>query len=120
MPTKHRNESALKAGAAITETVLSNPNIGESGDLGPATTGRYIIIFKDEVEGSKVKSTLDNVAGLKNVMYSSDYVGGAIAADDVAKSDAVHFIKLGIAVVSDSEAFQRLSASASGTDSPIL
>jgi subtilisin family serine protease len=86
----------------------------------PATTGRYIVIFKEDVSASTIKSTLNNVAGLRNVMASADFAERGISSEEVAESKAVHFSKLGIAIVTEEEAFHNLAVSSSDADSPIL
>jgi subtilisin len=89
---------------------------------GLQTTGRFIVIFKQEVAGEKeaIPFALNKVAGIRHVIPSSDYQASGVEADDLAKGDAVHFRKLGIAVVSGEQAHQELAATASDTDSPIL
>jgi subtilisin family serine protease len=96
------------------------PVEGISEGIGVETTGRYIILFKDEVTPSAALSTLNKEAGLRAVTSSSDYEGGAIAADDIAGAKVLHFDKLGVVVVSDEEAVQALAATASEADTPIL
>ena len=86
------------------------------------TTGRFVVVFKNNGSShpASVKSTLSNVAGLREVVASSDYASGAVAAADLASAKAVHFEKLGVAVIADEDSVQALAASASDTDSPIL
>jgi subtilisin family serine protease len=92
--------------------------IGEG--IGAETTGRFIIVFKDDVTPSAVLSTLNKEAGLREVTRSADYEGGAIDADDLAGAKVLHFDKLGVVVVSEEKAVQALAATASEADSPIL
>jgi hypothetical protein len=88
---------------------------------GVETTGRFVIVFKDEAaDAATIKTTLSQAAGLTNVTTSADYEGGAISAEDLAGSEVAHFEKLGVVVVSGEEAVQALAASASDVDSPIL
>jgi subtilisin len=89
---------------------------------GAKTTGRFIVVFKDGAMADKatIPSTLNQMAGLRNIIASADYQGGGLAADDLAKGDVVHFIKLGMAVVAREDSVQALAATASSGDSPIL
>ena len=93
---------------------------GEGG--GVETTGRFIIVFKQEAVESKsmMRSTLNQVAGLREVASSSDYEGGAIGAKDLAENTVVQFDNLGMVLVSGEESVQALAASAADADSPIL
>jgi subtilisin len=86
------------------------------------TTGRFIVVFKDEAAANSqtLKSTLNDLAGLRAGPSSADYEGGGIAAADLDTEDFVLFNQLGIGVISGEEAFQSLSASISDSDSPIL
>jgi subtilisin family serine protease len=70
-------------------------------------------------EDAVVSSTLKKAAGIRDVVASADYRSSAVAADDLAKADAVHFQRLGIAVINNLEAVQALAAAASSADSPI-
>ncbi len=93
----------------------------ESNGSGEETTGRYIVIFKEEAaDTATIQNTLSQVAGLQAVSSSTDYEGGAVSPEDLAADGVVHFEKLGIALVAGEEAVQALSASATDTDSPIL
>jgi subtilisin len=88
----------------------------------PETTGRFIVIFRDELAGDEkaVRATLNRVAGLREVASSSDFESGAIAAADLSDREVVHFRQLGIAVVSGVDAVQALATASSDVDSPIL
>lgn len=120
--TKARKKASGGAGAPDTGAPVLPPteSIGES--TGVETTGRFIIIFKDEVgaDASTIRSTLSQVAGIRNVADSADYEGSAVAAEDLSGNEAVEFKKLGIAVVSGVDSVQALAASASDEDSPIM
>lgn len=98
------------------------PPIENNGDgAGAETTGRYIVIFKPEAADSKtMASTLNQIAGLRDVASSSDYDEGAVSADDLESSKAVQFDKLGIVVCSGEEEVAALATTASDADSPIL
>lgn len=93
-----------------------------AGTGGPETTGRFIVILKEEAAGeaAAVRSTLGKVAGLKDLASSLDFKDSAVAANDRAVQDNVHFEKLGIMVITSEEAVQALSASTSNAESPIL
>ena len=88
---------------------------------GVETTGRFVIVFKEEAaDAATIRTTLSEAAGLTNLTTSADYEGGAISAEDLAESEVALFEKLGVVVVSGEEAVQALAASASDVDSPIL
>jgi subtilisin family serine protease len=93
-----------------------------SEPAGVETTGRFIIVFKDEAAAKTaiVRSTLNDVAGLREIVSSADYESGAVAAEELSNSEVIHFEKLGIVVVSGQDSIQALAASASDVDSPIL
>jgi subtilisin len=124
MATRKRARKASKSkvpSAEITpiSTLPPADNITETG--GVETTGRFIVIFKEgATDPKKIKSTLSDVAGIKDITASSDYPTGAIDADDLAESDVVQFEKLGVAVCSGEQDIQALAAAAADADSPIL
>lgn len=105
----------------VTSSVPPAGRMGEEGG-GGETTGRFIIVFKEGTTTDKatIKSTLNQVAGLRHITASSDYEGGAIEATDLAGSEVVQFENLGMVLVSDEESVQALAASAADADSPIL
>lgn len=86
------------------------------------TTGRYIIVFKDEAvaKPATVKAVLGNIAGIANVATAADYADSAVAAEDLAGTQALYFGTLGIAVVSGEQQVQALATAAADADSPIL
>jgi subtilisin len=94
--------------------------IGEG--IGPETTGKFFVIFKDEVASDKtrIRSTLNQVAGLKDVATTSDFEDGAMPAADLAASPAALFETSGMVLVSGEDEVQALAMSASDADSPIL
>ena len=113
---RKKPESVSSNGTPI--PTLPAPN-GEN--TGVETTGRYIIVFKEEsADPKKIKSALNELAGIREITASSDYSEGAISADDLENSKVVHFEKLGIAVCSAEQDIQALAAAASDADSPIL
>jgi len=93
----------------------------EAPGFGPATTGRFIVIFKDGANDPKrARAALKDLAGLTDMAATSDYDGGAIASAQLADDGTILFELSGIARVSE-EAVQSLAASvASDSDSPIL
>jgi subtilisin len=125
MPTKRNSERRREARAATDATLgLPEPLVTEfiGDETGVETTGRFIVLFKEGVasDESMVRSIFSHVAGLHDVASSSDFESGAVAANDLAERDVVHFRRLGLAVVSSEEAVQSLATTASEVDSPIL
>jgi subtilisin family serine protease len=124
MATRKRARKASKNTVPSAEispisTLPPADNITETG--GVETTGRFIVIFKEGApDPKKIKSTLSDIAGIKDITASSDYPTGAIDADDLAESDVVQFEKLGVAVCSAEQDIQALAAAAADADSPIL
>ena len=124
MATRKRARKASKNTVPSAEispisTLPPADNITETG--GVETTGRFIVIFKEgATDPKKNKSTLSDIAGIKDITASSDYPTGAIDADDLAESDVVQFEKLGVAVCSAEQDIQALAAAAADADSPIL
>ena len=64
-------------------------------------TGRYIVVFADEVrqDPGAIAQALQSVAGVSNVASTLDFEGGALDFDRVASADATVFAELGVAVV---------------------
>ena len=126
MVTRKRTKKAGKKRAAKASDaefpILPPPPAETIGDsTGVETTGRFIVIFKDEAADARtVKSTLSQFAGIRSLTASSDFAEGAFAAEDLDRSEVVHFEKLGIVVVSGEQDVQALAAAASDADSPIL
>jgi len=115
---KQQTEDSNESNSAI--PAIPGAEIFGSG-TGVETTGRFIIIFKDGArDDATIKSTLNSVAGLKNITASTDYKDGAISAEDLADGKVLHFNNLGIAVVAEEDAVQSLAASVSDVNSPIL
>ena len=127
MSTRKRSRTTKRKKPAESASTNNNPiptlppSNGFSESAGVETTGRYIIVFKEEAtDPKKIKSILSEVAGIREITASSDYAEGAIAADDLENSKVVQFDKLGIAVCSAEQDIQALAAMASDADSPIL
>ncbi|HEX8202014.1 MAG TPA: hypothetical protein VF590_16180, partial [Isosphaeraceae bacterium] len=108
------------------EPEVEHPTLPPAESIGDQagieSTGRFIIIFKDDAaaDAGVIRETLNQAAGLRDVTSSADYEGGAVAAADLAEGGVIHFDRLGIVVVSGEESAQALAASASDVDSPIL
>ena len=127
MPTRKKTSSnkrkkpskAIRAESTLTSMLPPVDTITDA--VGVETTGRFIVVFKEgATDTKKMKSTLSEVAGLREITVSSDYKDGAVAADDLAESNVVQFDKLGVVVVSGDQDIQALAAAASDADSPIL
>lgn len=126
MPTRRkrgarRNDNG-PAERVATPMVGPIPPPGDGGGGPVETTGRFIVVFKNNgsSQPASVRAALRNVAGLESVVATSDYEDGAVASADVASAAGVHFERLGVVVVNDDAAVQALAASASDADSPIL
>ncbi|MDP9177626.1 MAG: S8 family serine peptidase [Gemmatimonadota bacterium] len=128
METKKRTTTTRKKASAGTgeapEAGLNIPDFPATesfeDDSGVETTGRFIVIFKEGATSgaAAIRSTLNKVAGLREVTSSSDYAAGQ--ALGLHASEAFHFEKLGIVVMSGEDAMMSLSASTADADSPIL
>lgn len=64
-------------------------------------TGRYIVVFDDDVHGDPgaITEALESVAGVRNVASTRDFESGALDLDRVESADATVFAALGVAVV---------------------
>ncbi len=62
------------------------------------TTGRFIVVFGDEVQ--RPAELLSSMAGVESVASASDFESRAAGADVVDSADATVFDELGVAVVS--------------------
>ncbi len=64
-------------------------------------TGRYILVFGDDVQNDPgaITEALQSVAGVSNVASTLDFEGGALDLDQAASADATVFAELGMAVV---------------------
>lgn len=87
------------------------------------TTGRYVVIFKDErgEDPNTVGNTLTQAAGIRaaDVVRPRDFADAAITGQILAEADAIHFPTLGVVVVAGADAAQAIAASFSDADSPI-
>ncbi|MEA2131521.1 MAG: hypothetical protein QOJ85_4412, partial [Solirubrobacteraceae bacterium] len=85
-------------------------------------TGRYIVVFSDEVAGDAGASAaaLQSLDGVSNVASSLDFDEGAVDLEQTDSADATIFAELGVAVVAaDPSAGGRIAAFAE-SDSRIL
>lgn len=87
------------------------------------TTGRFVVIFRHAAvaDRSLVGDTLKRDAGITALASADDYADGAVSAADLATGDAIHFPRLGIAIVGPDDArIEALQTSAADADSAIL
>ncbi len=104
-------------------TTPEGPTSGRMPGGEDETTGRTIVIFKDEAmqDAKTAKAALHKLAGIRDVAAAADYSDSAVAAEDLAKTEGLYFGTLGIAVVSgDETAIQSLAMAAGDVESPIL
>jgi subtilisin family serine protease len=97
---------------------------GPGGDVyvppAPETTGRYVVVFADEVGDASAAEQLRSIAGAATVASSRDFTTQGVDLDQATAADAVVFSELGLAVVSvDVGQLAALEAAAS-TRGPIL
>lgn len=123
MAAKRKSAKSPRRRSARTESMRSElmtaPPQATTGDVAH-TTGRYIVIYKDpQTDVSAARATLESAAGIRRIASSGDYADGAIASEDLAGGEAVHFDKLGISVISG-EAASQVEAAAADVDSSIL
>lgn len=117
----------------MTRTRKANAAMGPAVEISPMnpapplptgnaqTTGRFVVIFKDKVDGAAAASALSKSAGIKDVVSSAEYEGAGFSAEDLAGGGAAYFPQLGICIVSaDSQQMQSMSMSADDTDGSIL
>lgn len=118
-PRRSETRRASEAGLGIPE-LPTTEGLGFEGG-GVETTGRFIVVFKEDSVGSPsaIRSMLKDAAGLSEVVSSADYESGAVTSEDLDDKEVVHFDRLGVAVISGNEAVQALAAAASDADSPI-
>lgn len=69
----------------------------ETGEL----TGRYLVVFSDEVQGDPQAMTeaLQTMAGVSAVATTRDFEGGALDPEQSEGAEAMVFAELGVAVV---------------------
>jgi subtilisin len=94
-------------------------NLGPEGPA-PGTTGRYIVLFREEDGGRAGASALNDTAGLSAVR-TADFEERAVEADQLETSEAVVFDELSVAVVDAApDQAQALGAATTQEESPIL
>ena len=95
--------------------VLNNPDR-------PETTGRFIVIFRDEDYSNvkRVKKILRDLGGLQNLAVSTDFATSEMELESLEEDHAIHFPRLGVALLQGGEAITSLAAAASDAGSPIL
>ena len=94
------------------------------GDVEPmpgsrATTGRYLVLFRENATASALK-TLRESASLATVASSADFEGGSLDVAEVADSDVIVFDKLGVAVCNGNPQQMGMVSAAASEDSAIL
>ncbi|WP_103669134.1 S8 family serine peptidase [Pseudanabaena sp. BC1403] len=84
------------------------------------TTGRYLVIFKDEAYTDGM-SALADVAGLTRSASTADFDGGVSTSEELNNLDTVLFDELGIAaVVGDPQQIAAIRTACNDCTSPIL
>src|SRR3954447_17393480 len=85
-------------------------------------TGRYIVVFSDEVAGDADASAgaLRSLEGVSEVANSRDFDAGAVDLEQTASADATIFAELGVAVVGARSSAARSIAASAESDSRIL
>lgn len=129
MPIKRSKRSSNRPSpttvrAGVDETVPPPPTLPpmSGGGNRPETTGRFIVILRDTAvaNASAVRSTLNNVAGVKHVASSKDFDAGVSEAAALGGAEALHFESLGVMVMDDVDAVAALAQTASDVDSPVM
>lgn len=67
------------------------------GSEGPGTTGRYLVLFREEAVEAGIES-LSDAAGI-SVAHAADFGEAAVEVDQLSASEGVVFDDLGVAVV---------------------
>lgn len=116
-----RKKDTGQTACGDTEMPALLPATEANRDSLPETTGRFIVIFNEETAAmpSVIRNSFRDLAGLRGVTLSSE-LGDAAVEEALGASGAVHFQRLGVAVVASEEAVAALASNASGADSPIL
>jgi subtilisin family serine protease len=85
------------------------------------TTGRYVVVFSDEVHGDPgaISEALQSVAGVSTLASTADFEAGALDVAQTEDADAIVFAELGVAVVR-ADPGQALMAETVGPDRRIL
>lgn len=86
----------------------------------PGTTGRYLVLFREEYGGQVGASALWDTAGLSAVR-AADFEEGAMEAERMEDTEAIVFDELAVAVVEAApEQARALGAAVAEEESPIL
>lgn len=94
-------------------------DLGPEGPA-PGTTGRYVVLFREEAGGQGGAGALNDTAGLSAV-HTADFEQGAVEGDRLESSEAVVFDELSVAVVDAApDQAQALGAATTQEESPIL
>lgn len=102
-------------------TIVLPPVESNTEDNTLETTGRFIVIFKEEASEAKtMHNTLREITNVNSIASSSDYENGVVTTEALSSNEITHFERLGIAIVSEGSALESLSASVSEADSPIM
>ncbi|PRW61947.1 S8 family serine peptidase [Actinopolyspora mortivallis] len=95
---------------------------GDSDENGESPTGRYVVVFSDEVFGREADEaeTLRSLSGAIDIASTTDFEHGALDVEQTSGAEATMFTDLGIGVISaDPERARGLRQAAEG-DSRIL
>jgi subtilisin len=87
-----------------------------------ATTGRYVVVFSDEVHGDQaaIAEALRAVTGVTSIASTTDFEASALDVDQARAADATVFSELGIAVVAAAPDRVASISAAAAQDSRIL
>jgi subtilisin len=98
---------------------VSSQNLGPEGPA-PGTTGRYIVLFREEDGGRAAVNALSDTAGVSAVR-TTDFEEQAVEGDQLESSEAVVFDELSVAVVDAApDQAQALGAATTQEESAIL
>lgn len=92
-----------------------------------ATTGRYLVVYADELAGSadqsrkQVLQTLKQKAGIKSMLTAEEFSTAAMTGPAEGGAEATFFPALGVALVqADMEQIRSLDTASTDSSSPIL
>lgn len=98
---------------------MFSQNFGPEGSA-PGTTGRHIVLFREEDGAGAGADALGDAAGL-SAISSADFEEGAVGGDQLEDSEAVVFEELSVAVVdAGPDQVQALGTATTQDESPIL
>lgn len=89
---------------------------------GSAGTGRYVLVFSDDVHGDEAALTtaVREVAGAASIASTSDFTARALDVEQALTADATMFPELGLAVVSADPAQAAALSAAAQADGRVL